>query len=218
VRSVQRTTQIDVHRVDSAPDAVLSVRNLVKRFGGQTVLNGVSVDLKEGEIVLLRGDNGAGKTTLLNILTGNLEPDQGTISVSLNSNGVKTRELFKFPHTFWTNLNPFNHFTPERIAREGVGRTWQELRLFTRSSLLNNIAVATPSQLGENQLMALMRRQAVRKQENEIQEQSKVMLWKLGLEGRENSSADSISLGQSKRVAIARAVQESSYLHFPGSA
>lgn len=214
MRSIQRTAQNNIQQVDAVPYPVLSVRNLVKRFGGQTVLNDVSVDLREGEIVLLRGNNGAGKTTLLNILTGNLEPDQGTISVSLNISDAEVKEQFRFPHTFWTNLNPFNHFTPERIAREGVGRTWQELRLFTRSSLLNNIAVATPSQLGENPLMALLRPRAVRKEEQEIQDQSRVMLWKLGLEGRENSPADGISLGQSKRVAIARAVQAGARILF----
>ena len=98
---------------------VLCIRDLKKTFGGQVVLDSASADLREGEVVLLRGDNGSGKTTLLNILSGNLEPDAG--SIHLQANG--TAEHFKFPRRWWENLNPFDHFTPERVAREGVGRS-----------------------------------------------------------------------------------------------
>lgn len=90
--------------------------------------------------MLLRGNNGSGKTTLLNILSGNLEPDEGSIHLQVNG----ASEHFKFPRRWWENLNPFDHFTPERVAREGVGRTWQDVRLFNSMTLAENIAVASP--------------------------------------------------------------------------
>ena len=72
---------------------LMRVRDLRKAFGGHVVLDGVDLELHEGEVVLLRGDNGSGKTTLLNILTGNLEPDSG--SIWLDADG--TEERFQFP-------------------------------------------------------------------------------------------------------------------------
>lgn len=182
---------------------VLRMLDLRKAFGGQVVLDGVSSELREGEVVLLRGDNGSGKTTLLNILSGNLEPDAGSIHLQVNG----ASEHFKFPRRWWQNLNPFDHFTPERVACEGVGRTWQDVRLFGNLTLADNIAAASPDQLGENPINVLMRYGGTRRSERKNLETASNRLRGLGLSGRENSSADRISLGQTKRVAIARAVQ-----------
>src|ERR1039458_8271762 len=134
---------------DEAPvrgRTVLSLRDLRKSFGGQIVLDGISAELHEGEVVLLRGDNGSGKTTLLNILSGNLEPDAGGINLQANGRA----EHFQFPRRWWQEINPVDHFTPERVAREGVGRTWQDVRLFNKLTLIDNIAVASPRQTGES--------------------------------------------------------------------
>ncbi len=189
---------------DTADEQVLlCVRRLQKSFGGQKVLDGVSVQLRQGEVVLLRGANGSGKTTFLNILTGNLESDAGVIELFTKS---KPKE-FQFPRRWWQQLNPWSHFTPEQMAQLGIGRTWQDIRLFNTQTLADNIAVATPGQLGENPLWALFRRDVVRKQEYLIRRDSQARLEKLGLADRGTSSADRVSLGQSKRVALARAVQ-----------
>ena len=181
---------------------VLRIQGLRKSFDGQVVLNGATADLREGEVVLLRGDNGSGKTTLLNILSGNLEPDAGSIHLAANG----TTEHFEFPRRWWQNLNPFDHFTPERVAREGVGRTWQDVRLFGSQTLRDNIAVATPGHLGENPILALLAPNRGARREGDINREAHALLARLGLNGRDDSSADMISLGQSKRVAIARAV------------
>lgn len=188
---------------ESADSTVLIVQELNKSFGGQQVLNDLSLTLRRGETVCLRGENGSGKTTLLNILSGNLEPDSGRITIRLNG----TKEDFRFPLPWWRNINPFDHFTPERVAREGVGRTWQEIRLFPNQTLADNIAVAAPKQKGENPIWALVRPLKVRNEEKEIATNTRSVLNELGLRGREDSSADMVSLGQSKRVAIARAIQ-----------
>lgn len=181
---------------------VLSAWSLRKSFGGQVVLDGTNLELRQGEVVLLRGENGSGKTTLLNILTGNLEPDAGDIHYLADS----TPRTYHFPRRWWQELNPFDHFTPEFVALEGIGRTWQDVRLFSAQTLRDNIAVAHPTQPGENPLAALFQRKRVRFREEQIRTNADAMLARFGLLGREDSSADRISLGQSKRVAIARAI------------
>ena len=181
-----------------------------KAFDGNKVLKDVSFDLKEGEVVLLRGDNGSGKTTLLNILTGNMEPNKGVINLDIEG----TTETFVFPRQWWQNLNPFDHFTPERVAKEAVGRTWQGVRLFPSQSLLDNIAVATPSQPGESLGRSILFRRYIQNFENNNRKKSSELLSSLGLEDRVNSSADKISLGQTKRVAIARAIRAGARILF----
>lgn len=189
-------------RVDGGAPFVLNARGLRKAFGGQVVLDGVDLELREGEVILLRGDNGSGKTTLINILTGNLEPDVGAIQYLADGS---PRE-FRFPRRWWQELNPFDHFTPESTAQEGIGRMWQDVRLFNSQTLRDNIAVAEPGHLGENPLRAIFTAGQCSRQEAEISRRADEMLALLGLAGRETSSGDKISLGQSKRVAIARAV------------
>ncbi|MCP5557703.1 MAG: ATP-binding cassette domain-containing protein [Verrucomicrobiaceae bacterium] len=181
---------------------VLRAQGLRKAFGGQRVLDDLDLILHEGEVVLLRGENGSGKTTLLNILTGNLEPDTGTIEYLADS----TPRSYSFPRRWWQELNPFDHFTPEFVAREGIGRTWQDVRLFGSQSLRDNIAVAKPGHSGENPLVALLAPARANSREGAFNSQADAMLARLGLAGREQSSGDMVSLGQSKRVAIARAV------------
>lgn len=183
-------------------DVVLSVRGLRKAFGGQVVLDDISLDLRKGEVVLLKGENGSGKTTLLNILTGNLEPDRGELNIKING----SRERFSWPRPWWKELNPFDHFTPERLAWEGVGRVWQDIRLFPTMTTLENVAIATPGQMGENPAFALVSLKA-RAEEIENIKASSEWLKGLGLGERLDSSCDKISLGQMKRVAIARAIQ-----------
>ncbi len=189
-------------RIEVGRSVVLAARGLRKAFGGQVVLDGVDLELREGEVILLRGDNGSGKTTLINILTGNLEPDAGTIHYLADGS---PRE-FRFPRRWWQELNPFDHFTPESTAREGIGRMWQDVRLFNSQTLRDNIAVAEPRHPGENPIRAIFTSGRCRQQEAGIARKADAMLARLGLAGRETSSGDKISLGQSKRVAIARAV------------
>jgi len=198
--------------VSEAADSpvILRSQGISKAFGGQKVLDGISLQLRRGEVVLLRGDNGSGKTTLLNILSGNIEPDAGTINLSANG----STEIFAFPRPWWKQLNPFDHFTPERLAREGVGRTWQDIRLFSTLNLRDNIAVASPDQLGENPLLALFKNSAIRKQETSNLTESQEMLEDLGLGTRVTASADRVSLGQSKRVAISRAARAGARILF----
>ena len=193
-------------RLTNAPGAeapvLLRADGLRKAFGGQVVLGGVDLELRKGQVVLLRGENGSGKTTLLNILTGNLEPDTGAIHYLADG----SPRTYHFPRRWWQELNPFDHFVPEFVAREGMGRTWQDVRLFGSQTLRENITVAEPGHPGENPLMALISPGRSARREKALRTHADAVLSRFGLAGRETSSADKISLGQSKRVAIARAV------------
>ncbi len=192
-------------------EVALQVEDLGKSFGGQNILQNISLTLHRGEVVLLRGLNGSGKTTLLNILTGNLEPDTGKIDIYTEKNA---RKRFCFPPTRRQKLNPIRAFNPEHLAQLGVGRMWQDVRLFPTQSLQDNIAIATTNQLGENPLQALLQPLKVRRQTRRIYLTVFSRLKSLGLVGRETSSANRISLGQSKRVAIARTVQAGAKILF----
>lgn len=188
---------------------LLEARNLKKSFGGSTILNGVNLALREGEVVLLQGANGSGKTTLLNILTGNLEPEAGIITVHDGR-----AQHFTFPRPFWSHLLPFAYFSPERLSEERLGRTWQDVRLFSTQTLRDNIAVATPAQSGENPLKALFTPWLSKHDVAKNIQAAETLLKQIGMEGREDSSGDRISLGQSKRVAIARAIQAGARILF----
>lgn len=193
-----------------APPLVMRAQRLKKSFGGQVVLDGVSMELRQGELVLLRGNNGSGKTTLLNLLTGNLEPDSGAFQILANG----TERNFVFPAPWGHELNPYNRYTPERLAWQGIGRTWQEIRLFPAHTLAQNIALAKPDTMGENPFTVLAKWRKVERQTAAVTEGAGKLLAQLGLAGRENSSADMISLGQSKRVGIARAVEAGARILF----
>ena len=183
---------------------LLKASHIRKAFDGNEVLRDVCLEVREGEVLLLQGENGSGKTTLINILTGNLEPDKGRITLATDGKNV---EHFLFPRPFWRSFLPFTYFSPERFAREGMGRMWQDVRLFKTQTLKDNIAVATPNQTGENPLSALVLTPRIKRDENEQTQKARKILSDFGLAGREDSLGARISLGQSKRVAVSRAIQ-----------
>lgn len=159
-------------------------------FGGQQVLSDVNLDLTGGQIALLRGSNGCGKTTLLNILSGFLKPNSGTASLQFND----------------TRVNILNE-TPDRLARLGLTRLWQDIRLFPTMTVLENVLAASPHTIGINPAHALFARNKVKQHERKFREQAYSWLDMLGMADRADSSGDKLSIGQSKRVAIARMLQ-----------
>lgn len=105
----------------SAPGPVLTVRDLSKTFGAIKAVDGVSFDVRPGEILGLIGPNGSGKSTLFNCILGQLRPDAGRVEV--NGRDVSGRRA--------CDLN-----------RLGVGRTFQQLSVFPQMTVLDNIVVA----------------------------------------------------------------------------
>src|ERR1039458_9930056 len=161
---VERGTLNDARQKPESEPTLLRALGIRKCFGRNVVLDGVDVELHKGEVVLLVGENGSGKTTLLNILTGNLEPDAGTIQYLADN----TPRAYEFPRPWWRDLNPWDHFRPEFVALEGIGRTWQDVRLFATQSVLDNIAVASTVQPGENPLAVLINTRGTRRSEREV--------------------------------------------------
>jgi ABC-type branched-subunit amino acid transport system ATPase component len=189
---------------------ILEAREVRKTFGGHVVLDGLDLRLNRGNVVLLRGANGSGKTTLLNILAGCLEPDVGSIVIRTNG----SREKFLFPRSRWNSLNPLSHFSPERLAQNGVGRTWQEMRLFPTLTIRDNISVSAQKKFGENPLYAMFRPFSVREEERRIERQTDGSLNELGLLNERDTVAEKVSLGQAKRAAILRAVRAGAKILF----
>lgn len=159
-------------------------------FGGQRILDNVSFSLGTGAAVLLRGDNGSGKTTLLNLLSGFIAPNRGRVQLQLNG---KT-------------LDPARA-SAERLARAGMGRLWQDIRLFPTMTVLENVMAATAGMTGHNPALALTAWPVVRRQEKAARERALANLERVGMADRAGSSADKLSVGQMKRVALARLLQ-----------
>jgi branched-chain amino acid transport system ATP-binding protein len=174
----------------TSADYAIVAQNVCLAFGGQRVLDGVSFELAQGNAVLLKGDNGSGKTTLLNILSGFLRPDTGKIEVRLNGAPVNA-----------------THASPERLVRMGVGRLWQDIRLFPTMTVLENVLAATPDLVGQNPLLSLAAWPLVRRQEKAARELAMQHLALVDMADRAESSGDKLSVGQMKRVAIARLLQ-----------
>lgn len=178
-------------------------RGVSMRVGGEQLFDGLDCALTPGEIVLLRGENGSGKTTLLHVLSGHLAPDYGDLLYS----GASSSQRFRFPAPPWTMWGGFSgSFVPERLAALGVGRSWQHSRPFGSLTVLDNLRVARPDQRGERFMPALMQGLRVRAEEREAAAGAHAALLRFGLADTWDRSAARLSVGQSKRLEILRAV------------
>ena len=155
--------------------SLIEASNINVRFGGHQVLRDVSLSVHPGRMILLQGPNGAGKSTLLNILSGNLPADSGTIRIAIPGK----RELrCRFPLSLTENALG-DPFSPWRFARSGVGRSWQDVRLFQSLTLADNLAVAHPDQPGESALSVFLRPATVRAAVNRANEHVASLLRKM---------------------------------------
>src|SRR3954467_352526 len=160
------------------PDEVLlSARDLTKRFGGLAAVNGVSVDLWRGRIHAVIGPNGAGKSTLTNLLSGDLAPTSGTIELA---------------------GEPIAGRTPERIARSGLGRSYQKTNIFLPFTVWENVRLAAQSR--DQHAGRLLHRATSFGATNERAEQA---LELAGLAARRDSLAGTVSHGEQRQLEIA---------------
>jgi branched-chain amino acid transport system permease protein len=166
----------------NGPDARLKVDGLSKRFGGIVAADGIEMVLRSELITALIGPNGAGKTTLFNLVTGTLRPDSGSVRLD-------GREI-----TGWS---------PERIVRRGMTRSFQDVRLFQRISALDNVALAIPNQPGERVLMLAVPRRSWRR-EREVVAQAMTYLDFVGAADHARREVATLSFAEQKMVAIAR--------------
>lgn len=161
---------------------MLKVEGLSRTFGGVEALVGLDLEVKEGAVVGLIGPNGSGKTTLFNILTGVYPADSGR--VFLRGKDVTNRK-------------------PQQIIRQGVARTFQNLRLYQRMTVFDNVWVAQHS-LPDVTLRELIL--ARRERERVRREAVEQMLEVTGLADRADQLADGLPLAQQRRLELARAL------------
>ncbi|MBI3992643.1 MAG: ABC transporter ATP-binding protein [Candidatus Lambdaproteobacteria bacterium] len=168
-----------------AVDALLSVRGLTVRFGGIVALDAVSFDVKQGTIAGLIGPNGAGKTTLFNCLSRLYTPNAGTIAFA-------GRPILRLP--------------PHRIAPLGIGRTFQNLALFPRMTVQQNVMVGAHSLTRSDYVSNALRLPWARREEARTLEIAEELLEYLGLTALRHVPAEGLPFGTLKRVELARAL------------
>jgi neutral amino acid transport system ATP-binding protein len=164
---------------------LLRVDRVRKAFRGVEIVHPCSIDVARGEIIGLIGPNGAGKTTLFKLISGEVHPDEGSVEFA----GRKV-----------------SRWSPERIAQAGLVRTFQVPALFNQMSVIENLLVAAPNQIGERLWTVWFRRGRVRQQEQEIEGKAWEVLRSLKLEHVANSRAAELSGGQKKLLELARAL------------
>jgi branched-chain amino acid transport system ATP-binding protein len=175
--------------------AILEVRKVTKRFGGLTALKDIDIVIESGQIFGLIGPNGAGKTTLFNLVTGIFAPSDGSI-VFDGEGMLMTRSLGMIPR----------RRKPHEITRLGVGRTFQNIRLFQNMTALENVIVGTDAHHRQGVLQAIFRTPRMRHEERDGQENAERLLDFAGIHRYANELAGNLSYGDQRRVEIARAL------------
>jgi ABC-type branched-subunit amino acid transport system ATPase component len=163
----------------------LRVLNISRSFGGLQALFNVSFEVDRGTIHGLIGPNGAGKTTLINILSGVLPPTSGEVF-------YRSEALHRLP--------------AYRVAARGVGRTFQNIRLFPAMTCLENVQAGHHLTARRPLLPRLLRLSAVDREERQIEVQSREILARVGLGGKASHLAKNLSYGERRRLEIARAL------------
>lgn len=166
-------------------EKVLELKNVTKRFGGIVAVRDFSIEIKKGELAGLIGPNGAGKTTVFNLITGIYPVDEGKILFS----GEDITEL-----------------KSHEIVKRGIGRTFQNLRLFPRATVLENVMTACQNHSGYSFIEACTHFGRWSSYEKKIMEESMYYLEKLNLKDRAYQMAGTLPYGYQRRLEIARAL------------
>ena len=186
---------------------VLHIENVTMQFGGVVAVNNLNLDINQGEIVALIGPNGAGKTTAFNCVTGVYEPTNGKIDF-LGETIVEN-----FPHGKMKKLyagenmgmysNVVSH-TPDVITSKGIARTFQNIRLFSKLSVFENVLIAKHMRAKQNFFSAALHLN--RAEEKRMREESLALLEEQGLDKYKDDVAGSLPYGLQRRLEIARAL------------
>ena len=165
--------------------ALLDVKNLGISFGGLRAVNGVNMDIEEGELYGLIGPNGAGKTTIFNLLTGVYKPDEGIIRLDGEDiTGKKTID----------------------INKAGIARTFQNIRLFKDMPVLDNVKVGLHNKHHYTTVEGIFRLPRYRRVEKEMDEKAMELLSVFGLEKEAEYQAANLPYGKQRKLEIARAL------------
>ncbi len=166
-------------------ETILKVANVSKRFGGLQALSDVGIEIKRGQVYGLIGPNGAGKTTFFNVLTGLYTPDSGSFELAGKS------------------------YTPtavHEVARAGIARTFQNIRLFAEMTALENVMVGRHVRSHSGLLGAIIRTPGFKREEREIAERAQELLDYVGIGKLADYKSRTLSYGDQRRLEIARAL------------
>jgi branched-chain amino acid transport system ATP-binding protein len=166
-------------------EPLLVTQKLRKEFGGLVAVDDVDFTVPEGAIVSLIGPNGAGKTTFFNMLTGVYKPTVGRVFFA-------GEDLTNKP--------------PHAFTQRGIGRTFQNIRLFQNMTALENVLVGMHVRLKGNAIQAILRTPAVRHEEKEARERGRALLEFSGLRRKDDEIGRNLSYGDQRRLEVARAL------------
>ena len=164
---------------------ILQLQNVVKRFGGITASNNITINVPEGSIYGIIGPNGAGKTTLFNMITGVYDCTEGTVLFEGEKiNGLPTHE----------------------IAVRGIARTFQNIRLFGDLTVYDNLMTACQKNITYSLLDGILRTKKCQAQERESRAFCDQLLAEVGLSDQRDQKANNLPYGMQRRLEIARAL------------
>lgn len=166
-------------------NVVLRVAGISKRFGGLQALSGVGLTIERGQIYGLIGPNGAGKTTFFNVITGLYTPDSGTFELA---------------------GKPYQPTAVHKVAQAGIARTFQNIRLFSEMTALENVMVGRHVRTSSGLWGAVWRTPAFKAEEAAIAQRAHELLSYVGIAQYADSRARTLSYGDQRRLEIARAL------------
>lgn len=166
-------------------NVVLEVRGLGIDFGGLTAVNDLDLTVHKNEIYGLIGPNGAGKTTVFNMLTKVYQPTRGTIHV---------------------DGQDFAKLNTVEANKAGVARTFQNIRLFSNLSVLDNVKIGMHNSIDYGLFTSILRLPKFGKEERKADEKAMELLKIFELDQDADLIAGNLPYGEQRRLEIARAL------------
>ena len=186
---------------------VLHIENVTMQFGGVVAVNNLNLDVNKGEIVALIGPNGAGKPTAFNCVTGVYEPTNGRVEfmgevIAENHPQGKMKKLYAGENMgMYTDVVSY---TPDVITSKGIARTFQNIRLFSKLSVFENVLIAKHMRAKQNFFSAALHLNGA--EEKRMREEAIALLAEQGLDKYKDDVAGSLPYGIQRRLEIARAL------------
>jgi len=164
---------------------LLHIKRMTHFFGGLRAIHDYNLEIEPAQVIGLIGPNGAGKTTIFNLITGIYRPTEGDIL-------LEEKNIVGLP--------------PHRIASLGLGRTFQDLRLWRHMTVLEHVKMARYSKIRYGLLGAFFGSHQRKAEEKESEERARSLLEMMGVGHLSDQVVTNLPYGAQRRVEIARAL------------